>query len=77
MDNALAPLERRTIYFLPECPPYEPPPITTYDYSCFTGYTGDSTADCAILDSVYKRERIGNVDWNGSYICNQETLLCE
>jgi hypothetical protein len=77
MDNALAPLEKRTIYFLPECRPYEPPPITFYDYSCFTGFTGDSMTDCAILDAVYKREGIGNTLWNDNYICNQEILLCE
>ena len=77
MDNVPAPLEKRTIYFLPECRPYAPPPITLYDYSCFTGYAADSMTDCAILDSVYKREGIGNTFWNDNYICNQETLLCE
>ena len=77
MDNAPAPLEKRTIYIVPECPPYEPLPINIYSYSCFTGFTADSMTDCATLDAVYKREGIGNVDWNDNYICNQETLLCE
>ncbi len=78
LDNAPAPLEKRAIYFLPECRPYEPPPpITVCDYSCFTGFAADSMADCAILDSVYKREGIGNVGWSDNYICNQETLFCE
>jgi hypothetical protein len=77
-DNELFPLEKKAIYYLPEdCHLHEPPPTPVYNYSCFIGHAADSMADCAILDSVYIREGIGNAFWNDNYICNQQSLQCE
>ena len=76
VTGATAPYQKRAIYFLPDCNLPDPPncnhePVN----SCFSGYTTSNYSSCALLDSIYKSEGIGEVVWDSNYSCNQQTLL--
>jgi hypothetical protein len=72
------PYGNKAIYFIPDCNLPDPPncdhvPVN----SCFTGYVPNNQADCAVLDSIYKREGIGEATWNSNSTCNQQTRQCD
>jgi hypothetical protein len=78
VNGAPAPYKQKAIYFLPDCG--LPAPLSC-DHepvnSCFTGYNFYNYGDCASLDSIYKREEIGEATWDSNYTCNQQTRQCD
>ena len=78
VNGAPAAYKKQAIYFLPDCNLPNPlncdhEPIN----SCFTGYNYYNYGDCAVLDSIYKREEIGEAFWDSNYTCNQQTRQCD